>query len=43
MKNTQEYPITQEEQNFEKQVDYWKQHINNILISPFNSKKWSRI
>lgn len=43
MENTPLYPITQEEIDFEKRVNYWKERINNILISPFNSKKWSRV
>ena len=43
MENTPLYPITQEELNFEKRVNYWKTRINNILVSPFNNKKWSRV
>ena len=43
MKNTPTYPITQEELDFEKRVEYWKTRIHDILISPFNRKKWSRI
>ena len=43
MENTPLYPITQEELNFEKRVNYWKTRIKNILVSPFNNKKWSRV
>tara|TARA_Y100000389_G_scaffold39423_1_gene33840 strand:- start:166 stop:1017 length:852 start_codon:yes stop_codon:yes gene_type:complete len=43
MENTPLYPITQEEIDFEKRVNYWKTRIQNILVSPFNNKKWSRV
>lgn len=43
MKNTPMYPVTQEELNFEKRVEYWKTRIHDIVISPFNRKKWSRL
>jgi len=43
MKNAPEYPLTQKELNFEKRVEYWKNKVNDILISPFNRKKWSRV
>ena len=43
MENTQLYPLTQEEVNFEKRVGYWKTKISDILVAPFNSKSWSRI
>ena len=43
MKNTPLYPVTQEELNFEKRVDYWLPRIKDILISPFNNKNWNRI
>ena len=37
------YPATQTEVNFNKKVDHWKTRIQDILVSPFNSKHWSRI
>ena len=37
------YPATQTEVDFNKKVDYWKTRIQDILVSPFNSKHWSRI
>ena len=43
METAPEYPLTQKELNFEKRVEYWKNKINDILIAPFNRKKWSRI
>ena len=42
MKNTSLYPITKEEQNFNKEVDYWTTKIKDILVAPFNSKSWSK-
>ena len=35
------YPKSQEEMNFEKRVDYWRQNLSNILISPFNNNQWN--
>ncbi len=43
MENTQDYPVTQNELNFQRKVDYWKTRINDILISPFNSTNWSKV
>jgi len=43
MKNSSIYPKTKTELDFEKRVDYWKKKIPEILISPFNKKKWSTI
>ena len=43
MENTTPYPLTQEEINMEKQVDYWKTQLPNIIVSPFNSNTWSKI
>ena len=43
MENAPEFPLTQKEVNLEKRVEYWKSRIGDILISPFNSKNWSKI
>jgi len=43
MENASEFPLTQKEVNMEKRVEYWKDKIGDILISPFNSKNWSKI
>ena len=40
MKNTTPYPVTVEDVAFQKQVDFWKNHVDNILVSPFNYNTW---
>ena len=41
MEDTPDYPITRQQQKFNKRVEYWKERIEDILISPFNPKSWS--
>ena len=41
METSTPYPKTEEDIHMEKQVAYWKQHLNEILVSPFNYNKWS--
>lgn len=41
MQHTTPYPITAEDIKFQKQTDFWKTKIDDILVSPFNSDKWS--
>jgi hypothetical protein len=43
MENTTPYPLTKEEMLMQKQVDYWKTQLPNIIVSPFNSNRWSKI
>ena len=43
MEKTPLYPVTQEELNFEKLVNYWRPRISDILVSPFNNQNWSRV
>ena len=43
MQNTQLYPKTQKEIDFNKKVDYWKNQISDIVVSPFNHNNWSSI
>ncbi len=43
MKNASNFHTTKNEAEFENKVDYWKNNIDNILISPFNKKSWSRV
>lgn len=43
MKNMSYYPVNEQEQAFQNKVNYWKGKIQNILVSPFNQKSWSRI
>jgi len=40
---TTPYPKTKEELELEKKVSYWKNKINDILVSPFNYTSWSKI
>lgn len=35
------YPETAEDIAFKKRVDYWKNNIDNILVSPFNNRSWN--
>jgi hypothetical protein len=37
------YPKTMKDILFEKQVDYYKTKVNDILVSPFNNNAWSKI
>jgi len=41
METSTPYPKTEEDIHMEKQVAYWKHHLNEILISPFNYNSWS--
>lgn len=41
MEIASEYPITEQQVEFNKQVDHWKKNLNNIIVAPFNAKKWS--
>lgn len=40
MEDASPFPITNEEIQFQNKVDYWKTKINDIILSPFNSKRW---
>jgi hypothetical protein len=42
MENTTPYPLTKEDIAFQAKVDYWKNHISEILVSPFNYKNWGQ-
>lgn len=42
MENTAPYPLTKEDMLMEKQVDYWKTQLSNIIVSPFNTNRWSK-
>jgi hypothetical protein len=41
METTPLYPLNKKDIWFNKQVDYFKTQLNNILISPFNKQSWS--
>jgi hypothetical protein len=43
MKTMKPYPETTKDIMFQQQVDYWKNKINEILVSPFNSKSWTQM
>jgi len=43
MQNTTPYPKTEKGLAMERRVEYWKKRLNEILVSPFNYKNWSRI
>jgi len=34
------YPKTMQDIEFQKKVDYWKNQLNDILVSPFNYNRW---
>ena len=42
MELTPTHPITQREQEFDEQVNYWKERLNDILVSPFAPNQWSK-
>lgn len=37
------YPKTKEDEAIEKRTEYWKNKLSEILVSPFNHDKWSKI
>jgi hypothetical protein len=37
------YPVTMKDILFEKRVNYWKDKLTQILVSPFNYNTWSKI
>ena len=41
MKIVSPYPQTVEDLVFQKRVDFWKEKIDKILVSPFNYNSWS--
>jgi heme/copper-type cytochrome/quinol oxidase subunit 2 len=43
MKTTTSYPLTKEDTDFQKRVDFWKNNIDNIVVSPFNHNLWSKV
>jgi len=43
MKTSTPYPETTEDKLFQKRVDYWKDKIDQILISPFNYNIWGAV
>ena len=43
MKTTTTYPLTKEDTDFQKRVDFWKNNIDNVVVSPFNHNLWSKV
>lgn len=43
MENTTPYPETQEEIDLQNRVNYWKNKVDDILVSPFNYNTWSEL
>ena len=43
MKMAPQYPKTMREIEFDKRVDYWKDKLPEIEVSPFNHNNWSVI
>jgi len=41
MQTSTPYPETAEDIAFQKRVDYWKNKVDEILVSPFNNNIWS--
>jgi hypothetical protein len=41
MKMSPMYPTTRREHIFDKQVDYWKNKLPSLTVSPFNHNNWS--
>ena len=43
MANSSPYPKTEKDIAMEQRVDYWKNRLDEIVVSPFNHDTWSRI
>jgi hypothetical protein len=43
MQTMPRYPQNMQDLVFDKRVDYWKNQISNILVSPFNHDTWTQI
>jgi hypothetical protein len=43
MEDTTPYPETAKDIALKKRVDYWKNNIDDILVSPFNYNRWGEL
>ena len=43
MENSSVYPKTRKDLVMEKRVDYWKDKLSEVLVSPFNHNSWSKL
>jgi hypothetical protein len=43
MKTASPFPVTLQDQVFQKKVDFWKGKVDEILVSPFNHNSWGQL
>jgi hypothetical protein len=43
METTSIYPKTEKDIAIDKRVEYWKERLSEIIVSPFNHEKWSKV
>ena len=43
MQTVPHYPLTKKDIEMEQRVEYWKDKLTEIIVSPFNYKNWSKI
>lgn len=43
MNNAEKYPKNLSDLKQEKRTNYWKDHIKNVILSPFNSSSWTKV
>ena len=43
MNNAEKYPKTLNDLKQEKRTNYWKDHIKNVMLAPFNSSSWTKV
>jgi hypothetical protein len=43
MKTSSPYPETMKDIAFQKRIDYWKNQVSDILVSPFNHTSWAAL
>ena len=43
MQTVPHYPQTKKDIMMEQRVDYWKNKLTEILVSPFNYNNWSKV
>jgi hypothetical protein len=43
MKTSSPYPETLQDKVFQKKVDFWKDKVDEILVSPFNHNSWGQL
>ena len=43
MENSSVYPKTKKDLAMEKRVDYWRDKLSEVLVSPFNYNNWSKL